>query len=291
MNIRNTFIGLGLLLLFACNPMKKLETTQSSAQSAFESGNYSQALTLYEQLIQMYKSTDKEVPLDVLTNAGNAAYETSNFEVAKQYLQQAFGKNKTIDLLLKLIDVYQKLDDTLGLTKLIKDNIGLLVDNGKNDFAYSQLFNESYASGDYQTAYSDFKKIKNPDSALFDKYLNVLKELGKKDEASNACKEMLQKDPENVPALEWLAVEEYNKAESWYKSAMAKYNKDKNPTSYAYLRRDLKKISAIFRSAKNDFEKLHKLVPDNKQYIKYLKNCYLRLNMKTEAAAMDKLLK
>ena len=102
---------------------------------------------------------------------------------------------------------------------------------------------------------------------------------------------MLVKDENSIPALEWLAVNEYNKAEEWYKKEIAKYNKNKNATTYAYLRRDLKKISAIFRLARDKFLKLRKLDPNNKSYIKYLKNTYLRLDMKDKAKEMDDLLK
>ncbi len=71
---------------------------------------------------------------------------------------------------------------------------------------------------------------------------------------------------------------------------MAKYNKDQNYTAYVYLKRELKKISSMFRESRELFEKLHEDDPDNQQYIKYLKNIYLRLDMKGEASKMDMLL-
>ena len=83
----------------------------------------------------------------------------------------------------------------------------------------------------------------------------------------------------------------YEKAENRYKYEMAKYNKNKNATTYAYLRRDLKKVSADFRIARDLFIKLRKDDPNNKSYIRYLKNTYLRLEQKDKAAQMDKLLK
>ena len=56
------------------------------------------------------------------------------------------------------------------------------------------------------------------------------------------------------------------------------------------LKRELKKISAMFRQSRELFEKLHEGDPDNEQYIKYLKNIYLRLDMNGEASKMDMLL-
>ncbi|WP_291856731.1 hypothetical protein [Marinilabilia sp.] len=46
----------------------------------------------------------------------------------------------------------------------------------------------------------------------------------------------------------------------------------------------------MFRESRELFEKLHEDDPDNQQYIKYLKNIYLRLDMKGEASKMDMLL-
>ena len=277
--------------LFACNPMKKIETTQTSAYSAYQNGNYSEALTMYEQLMNLYKEQSKEVPYDIIVKAAKAAFSAENYEKAKPYLEQAFKGNKTYELLKMLIETYHKLGDTGLLKGLISKNVPVFEKAGKKDEAFTDLFKLDYGAGRFEDAYNDYRNISNPDLDLFPEYLSVLNELGKKDEAQKACETMLTKDENSIPALEWLAVSEYNKAEDWYKSEMAKYNKNKNATTYAYLRRDLKKISAIFRSAKDKFLKLNKLDPGNKSYIKYLKNTYLRLDMKDKAKEMDALLK
>ncbi|NPA37415.1 MAG: hypothetical protein GXO47_11260 [Chlorobi bacterium] len=288
-----SILSVAILLagIFACNPMKKIETVQTSAFSAYEDGNFTEAYKLYEHLISMYKESGKEVPPDVIEKAGISAFESKEYAKAKEYLTEAFAGNKSYRLLMMLIDTYKNIGDTAGLKKLISDNIDILKKNNKNDFGYTELFKVNYATGNYEEAYEDYKNIKNPDIDLFPEYLDVLTNLQKTKEAEQACKDILVKDAGNIAALEWLAKSDYNKAENWYKSEISKYNKNKNATTYAYLRRDLKKISAIFRSARDKFEKLHAIDPENKSYIKYLKNCYLRLDMKSEAAKMDKLLK
>ena len=287
-----TIITIAVILtgLFACNPMKKIETTQTSAYSAYENGNFSEALKMYEQLMSLYKEKAEAVPYDVLLKAGKAAYRSGNYDKAKEYLNQVFGENRLHDILQMLVDSYRKSNETDVVKKLIKENIDLFEKAGRKNEAYTELFKIDYAAGNYEEAYNDYNNISDPDIYLFPEYLNVLKELNKKDEAERACNSMLLKDKNSVAALEWLAVDEYNKAEDWYKSEIAKYNKNKNATTYAYLRRDLKKISAIFRSSRDKFLKLHKLEPDNKKYIKYLKNIYLRLDMKNKAKEMDALL-
>ena len=288
-----SILSIAILLagLFACNPMKKIETTQTSAYSAYQNGNFTEALTMYDQLMKLYKEQSKDVPYDIIVKAGKAAFNAKNFEKAKEYLSKAFEGNKTYEILNMLIDTYKQLDETGVIKKLITDNIPVFQKAGKTSEAYTELFKMSYSAGDLEEAYKNYNKISDPAIDLFPEYLTVLNDLGKKDEAQKACETMLVKDANSVPALEWLAVNEYNKAEEWYKKEIAKYNKNKNATTYAYLRRDLKKISVIFRSARDKFLKLHKLDPNNKSYIKYLKNTYLRLDMKDKAKEMDDLLK
>ncbi len=290
--IKQILIATGLLLiLFACNPLKKLETTQSSAQSSFEAANYGEALVLYEQLIQLYNENNKIVPIDIKISAGKSAYEMEKYGIAKGFLTDAFNEDKNIGVLMLLIDLYKRLDDTEGLKSVIENNIDVLKENGKGDFANTELFNINYMLGDMNGAYSIYNNIEYPDKSLFEEHLDVLVKLNKKKEAKVLCSEVLKIDNSNVTALEWLAIDEYTKAESWYKRMMAKYDKNKNATSYAYLRRDLKKVSVQYRSARDKFVKLRTINPENKQYIRYLKNCYLRLDTKDKAVEMDKLLK
>ena len=289
--VKQLFIASMLLMFFACNPLKKLETTQSSAQVAYEAAKYSEALTLYEQLIQLYKENGKVIPVDIIMNAGKSAYEIKNYDTAKGYLSELFNENKNIEQLMMLIDISKQSGNSDELKSLIENNIDLLKENGKGDFANVELFNINYPAGDMEAAYSNYNSIENPDKELFDEYLDILVKLDKQKEAKEVCTEALKIDANNKAALEWLAIDEYTNAENWYKSMMAKYNKNKNATSYAYLRRDLKKVSAQYRNARDKFLKLRTIDPDNKKYIRYLKNCYLRLEMKDKAAEMDKLLK
>ncbi len=289
--VKQLFIASLLLMFFACNSLKKLETTQSSAQAAYESANYSEALTLYEQLIQLYKDNGKDIPVDIKMNAGKSAYEIKNYDIAKGYLTEVFKENKNVEPLMMLIDISKQSGSRDELKSLIENHTELLKENGEGDFANTELFNINYSKGDMEVAYSNYNSIENPDKELFDEYLNILMDLDKKKEAKQSCIEALKSDDSNVAALEWLAIDEYTNAENWYKSMMAKYNKNKNATSYAYLRRDLKKVSVQYRGARDKFLKLRDIDPDNKKYIRYLENCYLRLEVKDKAAEMDRLLK
>ncbi len=277
--------------LLACNPMKNIEATQTTAYSAYENGNYAEALNMYEKLMDLYRGKSMEVPYDIIVKAGKAAYKSGNLEKAQEYLTKAFDQNHTFDLLELLVDTHKKSNESDVVKKLLEENISLYEKAGKKDYAYTELFKLDYAAGNFEAAYEDYKHIADPSIDIFPQYLSVLNELGNKKEAEKECKSVLMQDENSVAALEWLAVDEYNKAEDWYNRVMDKYNKNKNATTYAYLRRDLKKISAVYRASRDMFIRLRELAPENKMYIKYLKNIYLRLSMKDKAKKMNDLLK
>jgi outer membrane protein assembly factor BamD (BamD/ComL family) len=71
---------------------------------------------------------------------------------------------------------------------------------------------------------------------------------------------------------------------------MSKYNKNKNATTYAYLRRELKRISTDYKIAKDILEKLIEKDPTNKNQLVYLRNCYVRLEMQEEARKVNKII-
>ena len=71
---------------------------------------------------------------------------------------------------------------------------------------------------------------------------------------------------------------------------MNKYEKDKNTTAYAYLRRELKNLSTDYVLARDILIKLKDIDPTNKNYLIYLRNSYVRLEMQQEAAQINKLI-
>lgn len=125
--------------------------------------------------------------------------------------------------------------------------------------------------------------------ALFDDYFKLAN--GKDTEAliAKECKAQLAAEPDNVRALRFLGKAKYEQAEKLYKKAMDDYNKKKTQASYAYLARDLKKvISPLYREARDYFEALAKLQPDDKNPVRYLVNIYRRLDNEQKAKQLEK---
>ncbi|MGQ1947647.1 tetratricopeptide repeat protein [Geofilum sp. OHC36d9] len=154
-----------------------------------------------------------------------------------------------------------------------------------------RLFNSHIKKGNYQWALILWDEIKTKDTPeLQYAYLEALEATGKKDSMYIKHQEFLKKYPDYAPALFWQAKYHFNKAEKLYQSEMSKYNKNKNATTYAYLRRELKRISVDYKRAKDILEKLTEKDPTNKNQLVYLRNCYVRLEMQEEAVKINKII-
>ena len=72
---------------------------------------------------------------------------------------------------------------------------------------------------------------------------------------------------------------------------MNEYNKNKSQAAYAYMARDLKRVvTPLYKESRDYFEKLRQLQPEDKNNLKYLINIYNRLENKTKAKELEKLL-
>jgi tetratricopeptide (TPR) repeat protein len=86
---------------------------------------------------------------------------------------------------------------------------------------------------------------------------------------------ILQKEPENVDALEWNGEKYYWRGENRYQHEMEKYNTNKTNKQYKILLTELDLATADFKKALPYFEKLWKIEPGEK-YASYFANIYAR---------------
>ncbi len=278
------------LILFGCNPLKQLQTAQVDAENEYKQGNYELALEKYSALITKYQQSNVEVPYSLYLNAATSAFSTNKYDEAINYYQSALKDSVTLATVKGLIEASEHTSNN-SLSETLDKYAGFLKENGAGDYYQVKVFDNAVRSGNQDNIVSSYKNLTKPTESQSMEYINALETLGRKKEAIKFCNNLVTENKDFYKAKEYKALYYYNYAENWYKSEMTKYNKDKNYTAYVYLKRELKKISANYKIAKNEYEALSEKYPTEKKYIKYLKNIYLRLEMKKEAAEMDKLLK
>jgi tetratricopeptide (TPR) repeat protein len=292
MNLKKLILPISLVLVIAaCNPLKQVQGYQTSMEQAYETKDYPGVLTAYNQLEKYHSSKGSKIKPEFLKKAGHAAMEIENYDKAEEILLKSIAQTDDIESVEMLANVYQQTGKTDKEYHLWIQYADQIKSEEKKAEVSQKLFAIEMQRKEYEKALDRAKKMPSlSDPRFMFMRVEALNATGKKEEAREVCNNLLEKNPDFKPAMEWKAIDIVERAENWYKAEMAKYNKDQNYTAYVYLKRELKKISSMYRQSRELFEKLHEEDPDNQQYIKYLKNIYLRLDMKGEASKMDMLL-
>jgi hypothetical protein len=289
--MKRVIIILTAALLVACNPTAKLPGLQTGADAAFEQADYNKAYTMYTEYINLAKTNGVEISDAVYQKQAQTCAQLDKVDEASSLYNMLLEKD------IKLIAEYAQMLQRSGK---VDEEIALWTDKASSisDSQLGKLKTERLvflnASKENHKAVIESYEAKGEATLSNEvqlEYIKALEATNKGAAAAKACNALLKANPDYTAALEWKAKYYFNKAEKRYKYEMDKYNKNKTAAAYAYLRRDLKKVSADFRIARDAFLKLRQQNPNNKSYIKYLKNTYIRLDQKAKAAQLDKLLK
>lgn len=291
--MKKIFIVLSAIIFVACNPTAKLPSIQTQAEAAFNQSDFEKAYTLYNQYISLSKENNIDVSTDIYTKQAQSCAQLNKLDEAVELYNTLLKDEANIKLVAEYAQMLQSNHKANEEMELWLSKKELIKDENLSTLMTERLMSLANDKEDYQTVIDTYigkgTAAVSKESRLM--YITALEANKNGSGAAKACNALIKEYPEYTEALEWKAKYYYNKAEKRYKYEMNKYNKNKNATTYAYLRRDLKKVSADFRIARDTFLKLRKLDASDKSYIKYLKNIYLRLDMDAEAAKMDKLLK
>lgn len=288
---RITLINLCITLaVIGCNPLKKIEVAKTNALSSFDNKQYATAYSQLTALIDNYKQNNIKVANELYMKTGECAVQLKEHDKASDYYLMALKDSVSLSALKGYLNSLNQLLNYDKASATLSEYQDFLKANGQEEYLVNAQFTNAVNKANPDKIVETYPNVTNPNEEQSMNYISSLEQLGKKNDAAAFCNQLIKDHPDYLKAKEWKAIYHYNLANDWYKSEMDKYNKDKNYTAYVYLKRELKKISANYRVSKSIFEELHKKFPEEKKYIKYLKNTYIRLDMKNEAAALDKLL-
>jgi len=294
MKVRSLIVGMIALVAFSCSPLKKLPGIESQADIAIGQSDYAQAYVLLKQYLDISESSNVKPKESFYLKMAEVCSQLNKVEEASEYYENLIlkdGNERLIQDYTSLLIKNNEVEKELNVWSRYQSK---LKDKDLQAQAFNRqvvLLSESQKYEQVDSLWTALAEEVNVTPEARFSYVIAVHQLGNSRKALKACNALLKLKPNHIESIEWKAKFLYEGAEKRYKTAMAKYNKNKNATTYAYLRRDLKKISADFRVSRDLFLKLRKMNPEDKSYVKYLKNIYLRLDMKNEAAKMDKLLK
>ena len=285
-NFYSVFTVISFLILSSCGAPKHIQNLSLEAKHASESKDYAKALDAYTQVIEYYESKGKPVEGKIYENAGVAAWELNNENIAIDYLQKSkqtstYGE-KTISTLAL---AYKKIDN---LSKEL-NNLELFVEKYPESQnigqVNAQLFDAYFRSENWDLALNLWPNLAaeiQEDPKFLTQFMKVNCKLDNEKECGELAAKIIKFDKNNVEALEVLAEKYFWLAEKSYQKEMKDYEKNRTAKQYKILLKELDVINANYRTSRDYFLKLYKLNPDPK-YANYLGNIFTRFEVKDKA--------
>jgi tetratricopeptide (TPR) repeat protein len=284
MNLKRfLWIGSVVVLITACGGPKVLTSLKDNASDFETSGNYVQAMAVWEQYFNQ-TSVDETSGVD-FANAAKTAFKVSDPIKAKAWFDQARYKNysdaEMYATLAKIYNSENNLSKELSALEYYNENFGST--NAEVNSRLFSIYSEIDSNDQALLMWSKLgAELKNTEPNLSD-YLKVNKALENDAVCDSAALAILNINSENIAALEWNAKKYYWIGQNRYKQEMDKYNQNKTRKNYSILLKQLELVTSDFKKALPYLNKLWKLDPGT-EYAAYLANIYALFGDETKTS-------
>lgn len=277
-------------ILFSCGSTKVLVSNKSNAETAAASGDYAAAVKSWE--LYFNQTPLEEVKGIEFATAAKAAFKSGNNTQAISWFDQARYKNYSdFEMYIDLADIYRKqknISKELTALEFIKDNFNEKSDQ-VNDRLF-QIYHEIKLTDKALDTWNEMdSKAKNKLPNLIS-YFEIQKQLKDSTVCDSIAPVIIEKDPNQVEALDWMATKYYWMGEHRYQREMEKYNENKTRSQYRILLKELDKSTADFKKSLTYLEKLWNVEPE-KKYASYLANIYARFGDEKKSNYYQKYIK
>ncbi len=270
----------------SCSPMRQVSELSQQAEKAYESGDYKEASSLYEQLIDAHRAQNLDIDAHLYQRAGVAAYESGNMQKAIEFLEFArhtpAADEQTFFILAQ---AYREIDNLSREISNLERYAQQFPDGEEIVGVRERLFITLEESLNWQQAYDlwpDLNDRAYRDEELMEAYLQVTRQLDDKETASDIAEMLLKLNANNKEALDYLGRKHFNAAVNLYNREMHAYEENRTHRQYAQLLEALEIINTDFRIALNYFLRLYEHDP-RPEYASFLANIYERFQDEEKA--------
>lgn len=270
------------MIVHSCTTTKLAE----EGETAYQAGNYQTALTQLEQHINEKEKQLKTVDSSIYFKAGKAAWELDKSDKARDYLESADNTGYTSpELYLLLSQIYKNIDNlTLEIEALEsyheKFSAGQAINKVNNRLFETYVESEQWAKA--EELWPDLPDQAKSELEMKKDWFKVNKKLGNDEKCDKLANQILDKEPENLAALEWNAIKYFKKADDLYVKVMKDYNENRSRENYNKLLKAWDVIWPDFKISRDYFEKLYQLNPKSR-YANYLGHIYKRMDKDRKA--------
>lgn len=274
-----SLIVLAVIFVTGCGAPKVTTSYQSLAEQAVAEGNFEAATENWRLFFKQQLLNENEVAPEHYAQAGKMAFRANQPDLALEWFQQAeYGNYADAGMYLDLADIYKEKGDLRKELEALEfyrrnyqDETDLEGVNSRLFQIYTQVKNDERAVEIWpQMRLEDRKKEDN-----LSRYFTIQRQLDNQSVSDSIAEELLEVNPKNVPALEWLGMKYYNQAEERYQREMKKYETNRTRVQHIKLTQELKTVTADFRKALEYFKTLWE-IDQNTKYAAYLVNIYNR---------------
>lgn len=270
-----------VIMLMSCGTGSKLSKMETTGDNAYQQENYAVALTAYENVIADCRANDREAECPVYTRAGISALRTDNLTKAIEYLQNAvYTPFANEDTYYYLGRAYRKIDNLSKEIMTLEDYLEKYPEGKYAGEIRQRLFETYMESENWEKAHAIWTTLSEnmkTETAMQKHWFRLNCEVESSEDCESLAENLLEQDPDYVPALEFLGEKYFWKAENRYQAEMEAYEKNRTRKQYARLLKALDEITADFKIALGYYDKLYEMDPDAK-YAQYLSNIYLRFD-------------
>jgi hypothetical protein len=288
MKLNRIIQGLLVIVILQSCATKRLT---EEGNSAYNEGNYESALEKWEQVIDKRESMNKKADAEIYFKAGLAAHKLDQTAKASEYLESAeYLEFNSPRLYATLAKIYKTIDNLSKEIKALESYHEQYPQGDQIDTITARLFETYVESENWDKAvklWPEVEKQAQDNVNLRENYLIVNKNLENDEVSNKLAEQILEKDPENITALEWYAKNYFWKAENLYVKEMNAYKNNRTTSQYKKLLKAWDEVWPTFRKSRDYFKKLYRLDP-KPEYAKFLRNIYTRMDKKQKAAYWDK---
>ena len=283
MHINRIIISLiALMIVHSCTTTKLAE----EGETAYQAGNYQAALAQLEQHINEKEQKLKPVDSSIYFKVGKAAWELNNSEKARDYLESADNAGyKSPELYLMLSQMYKNIDNLTLEIEALESYYKQFPEGEAINKINNRLFDTYVESEQWSKAEDLWPQLADKTKADIEKqkaWFKVNKKLGNDQKCNELADKILDKEPDNIAALEWNAKKYFKKADDLYVKVMKDYNESRSRENYNKLLEAWDIIWPDFKTSRDYFEKLYKLEPKSR-YANYLGHIYKRMDKDRKA--------
>ncbi len=275
------------ILLSACSTLQHVENLPEKAESAYLSGNMEEAQRVYEELIAQSESGMEMAEGVYYKRAGLAAYSLGDNRKALQHLERLrhteVGNEQTHYILAIL---YREIDNLSREITHLTEYAQHYPKGDEIEYVQIRLFETLVESRNYLEAYEMWNSLpqgKTEDESLMVQWFYLHQALEKTDALPDLAEDLLNINPLNREAMDYLARKHFRDAESLYNREMQAYEANRTNRQYARLLEALEIVNTNLHIALNYFTRLYDQT-GAPQYAGFLASIYERFQDDEKAA-------